>query len=205
MDMLSPTSVPQPNTSELLPGLRAGEEQAFEAFVRRFCDPMFYVAKRILRNDEDAREAMQEAFLSAFRGLANFAGQAELSTWLHRIVINAALRKLRSRDQAAEQSIERLLPHFTDDEHHQQAPQQGETSVEALLQRKEMQSLVRQQIDQLPDSYRTVVLLRDIEGLNTEETAAMLGITTLLVKTRLHRARQALRTLLEPYFKGEWR
>ena len=66
-----------------------------------------------------------------------------------------------------------------------------------------MQSLVRQQIDQLPDSYRTVVLLRDIEGLRTEETATMLGITTWLVKTRLHRARQALRTLLEPFFVGD--
>ncbi|VTT98048.1 rna polymerase sigma factor : RNA polymerase sigma factor, sigma-70 family OS=Planctomyces limnophilus (strain ATCC 43296 / DSM 3776 / IFAM 1008 / 290) GN=Plim_3811 PE=4 SV=1: Sigma70_r2: Sigma70_r4_2 [Gemmataceae bacterium] len=201
MDMTPPSNRPQPTEGELLPALRAGEEEAFEAFVRRFCDPMYYVARRILRNDEDTRDAVQEAFLSAFRGLDGFDGRSKLSTWVHRIVINAALKKLRAV-QRAEQSIEPLLPHFTDGEHHATEPAAWGASVEELTCRAELRALVHRRIDQLPESYRTVILLRDIEGLDTEEAAAMLGTSVLVVKTRLHRARQALRTLLEPDLKG---
>ena len=203
MNMTPPTNQPQPTEGELLPGLQAGEEAAFEAFVRRFCDPMYYVAKRILRNDEDTRDAIQEAFLQAFRGMEKFEGRSQLSTWLHRIVINAALKKLRSVQRSGEQSIEPLLPHFCEGEHHGTEPVAWQSSVEEIATRKELKAIVHRRIGELPESYRTVILLRDIEGLDTEETAKMLGTSTLVIKTRLHRARQALRTLLEPDLKGD--
>jgi RNA polymerase sigma-70 factor (ECF subfamily) len=201
MEMTASTTKPLPTEGEMLPGLRAGEAEAFEAFVRRFCDPMYYVAKRILQNEDDTKEVMQEAFMQAFRKIDQFEGRSQLSTWLHRIVINTALKKLRTRQRNPERSIEELLPHFSDDEHHRSSPAEWQSSVEELVVRKELRLLVQKRIEQLPESYRTVILLRDIEGLDTEETAKLLDTSTMVVKTRLHRARQALKTLLEPDLK----
>jgi RNA polymerase sigma-70 factor, ECF subfamily len=201
MEMVPPSNRPLPAESEILPGLKAGEQAAFEAFVRLFCDPMYYVARRLLRNDEDAREVMQDAFLQAFRAMDQFEGRAQLSTWLHRIVINASLKKLQANQRSSHASIEHLLPHFGEDEHHlDDIGDFGvlQSSVEELVSRKELREIVHKRIQDLPDAYRTVILLRDIEGLSTEETATILETSLLVVKTRLHRARQALRTLLEP-------
>ena len=103
--------------SALLERLRAGEAAAFERLVREQGGRMLAVARRFLREDEDARDAVQDAFLSAFRSLDSFEGQAKLSTWLHRIVVNAALMKLRARKRRPEESIEELLPRFLEDGH----------------------------------------------------------------------------------------
>ncbi len=164
---------------------------------------MLAVARRLLRDEDDARDAVQEAFLAAFRSISQFEGSARLSTWLHRIVVNAALMKLRSRQRKPEEAIEDLLPSFLEDGHRvdHHAPGWPEP-VDVLLQRKEVCSLVRRSIDRLPSSYRTVLLCRDIEGLDTGEAAALLGISENAVKIRLHRARQALRTLLDPHLRG---
>jgi RNA polymerase sigma-70 factor (ECF subfamily) len=208
MDMLPRTDRPPaagegPSESDLVTSLRAGEEAAFEAFVRQYCDPMYYVARRILRNDDDAREAMQEAFLSAFRKVHQFDGRAQFSTWLHRIVINASLKKLQSRRRHEKHTIDAFLPTFTDDDHHRIEPRGPALSTEDLVHRNELKEIIHHQINELPEIYRTVILLRDIEGLDTEETAHLLETTTVVIKTRLHRARQALRTLLEPWLAGD--
>jgi RNA polymerase sigma-70 factor (ECF subfamily) len=108
--------------------------------------------------------------------------------------------KLRTRKRKPEQSIETLLPAFLDDGHHEERFQSWEEPVDQALERAENRVLVRRQIDALPESYRTVLVLRDIEGLDTEETANMLGLTVNATKIRLHRARQALRTMLAPHF-----
>jgi RNA polymerase sigma-70 factor (ECF subfamily) len=162
---------------------------------------MLLVARRILRNDEDARDAVQEAFASAFKEIHRFQGQSRLGTWLHSIVVNAALGRLRSLQRHAEKSIEDLLPHFGEGEHQLDPPTPWKVLPDTVLQQEESRALVRECIDQLPESYRTVLLLRDIEELATEETAQVLGTTQGVVKTRLHRARQALRTLLDPHFR----
>jgi RNA polymerase sigma-70 factor (ECF subfamily) len=187
--------------STLLDGLRQGEADACAAFVRQFAGPMYGAARRLLRNDDDAHDVLQEAFFHAFRGIHQFDGRCQLSTWLHRIVINAALQKLRTLQRRPELSIEEHLPRFGEDEHHQRSPCAFLSSVEEIASRKELRAFVQRRIDELPETYRRVLLLRDIEGMDTEETATLLGITTMLVKTRLHRARQALRAMLEPYFK----
>ena len=186
---------------KLLARLRANEESAFEELVRTFSPRLMAVARRIVGNDEDARDVIQEAFLSAFRSLDRFAGEAKLSTWLHRIVINTALMKLRRRRRKPEESIEPLLPAFLSDGHHAERFASWSEPADRSLSRKETREAVRRHIDELPESFRTVLLLRDIEGLSTEETARLLETTPNAVKIRLHRARQALRTLLAPHFR----
>jgi RNA polymerase sigma-70 factor (ECF subfamily) len=180
-------------------GLRAGREEAYEELVRSQGGRMLAVARRLLGDGEDAHDAVQEAFLSAFRSMGRFAGDARLSTWLHRIVVNAALMKLRTRRRKPEQPIDDLLPTFHSDGHRRDpgGPWQPAEEVES----REVRRLVRESIDRLPESYRTVLVLRDIEELDAAEVAERLGVTPGVVKTRLHRARQALRTLLDPHLR----
>jgi RNA polymerase sigma-70 factor (ECF subfamily) len=187
----------------LLAGLRAGDEAAFEALVRAYCVRLLAVTRRYLRNEEDARDAVQDALLSAFKAIHTFGGQARLSTWLHRIAVNAALQKLRSCERRHEQPIDVLLPQFLPDGHQANPAVEWQEPVDAALQRQELRDLVRGNIDRLPENYRTVLLLRDIEELDTEEVARLLGLNAGSVKTRLHRARQALRVLLDPHFRGD--
>lgn len=181
--------------------LRRNDEAAFEELVRRETPHLLAVARRMLRQEEDAQDAVQQAFLSAFRALPSFNGQCRLSTWLHRIVTNMALMKLRTRSRKPEQGIEELLPRFLDDGHHAEPMSDWSVAADRLMEQREVRSQVRAAIDQLPEAFRTVLLLRDIEELDTDETARLLGLTTGAVKTRLHRARQALATLLQPVFR----
>jgi len=191
-----------PPGGDLVVRLRAGDGAAFEELVRQEGGRMLAVARRLLRSEEDARDALQDAFVSAFKSIDRYTGDARLSTWLHRITVNAALMKLRTQRRRPERSIETLLPAFKEDGHQANPPAPWRETAESLLDQKETRELVRRKIDELPDDHRTVLLLRDIEELDTEETARLLSVSVSAVKTRLHRARQALRTLLEPAFKG---
>jgi RNA polymerase sigma-70 factor (ECF subfamily) len=179
----------------LLAQLRAGDERAFAALVRRESGKLLAVARRILRSEEEAQDAVQEALLSAFQNLDRFEGNARLSTWLHRITVNAALMRLRSKKRRREDAIDELLPGFAEDGHHL-APVQDFRGVDDELASAQLAAIVRAAIDELPESYRVVLVLRDIEGMDTSEAAAALGIGPDAAKMRLHRARQALRTLL---------
>jgi RNA polymerase sigma-70 factor (ECF subfamily) len=186
--------------SDLVAGLRAGDADAYETAVRRFAPRMLAVAKRLLRAEEDANDALQEAFLSAFKSVGSFDGASGLGTWLHRIVVNASLMRLRTRRRRERETPlpDGFVPTFDETGHHTRpVPAWGEDACSQAMT-SEMRAQVRASIDQLPESYRTVLLLRDIEELDTEETARVLGCSTANVKTRLHRARQALRALLEP-------
>jgi len=185
----------------LLHGLKNGEEWAFEALVRAFGARMLSVARRIVGNDEDARDVVQSAYLSAFRAVGAFEGSAQLSTWLHRIVVNTALMRLRSRRRKPEESIDALLPAFKADGHYFERFSSDYLAADALLERKETRRIVRDAIEQLPEPYRTVLVLRDIEEMSTHEVANALEITTSAVKVRLHRARQALFTLLRRHYQ----
>ncbi|MEQ8766541.1 MAG: sigma-70 family RNA polymerase sigma factor [Planctomycetota bacterium] len=191
---------PPPEDVRLVERLREGDELAFEELVRSFTPRLLATARRFLRNEEDARDAVQEAFLSAFKNLGRFEGHSRISTWLHRILINAALMKLRSRKRRPEISIETLLPKFLDDGHNVDPPGKWSESAGALAQQREIQKVVRDRIEELPENYRTVLLLRDIAGHDTAEAAEILDVTPNAVKIRLHRARQALKTLLDPNF-----
>jgi RNA polymerase sigma-70 factor (ECF subfamily) len=180
--MAPPTPAPGLDDTSLVAALRAGDDRTYEVFVRRHCGPMLAVAGRILRNEEDARDALQDAFLSVFKEIERFDGRSRLTSWLHRIVINAALMRLRRR-RHAEKSIEELLPHFGDEEHQIDPPAPWMDLPLAGLQRQELCDRVRKAIDQLPETYRTILMLRDIEGLAMEETARLLDSSIGVVNT----------------------
>jgi RNA polymerase sigma-70 factor (ECF subfamily) len=183
--------------------LRAGDEEASAALVRKYGGRLLAVARRFLRCEEDSADAVQEAFLAAFRYLDQFEGNSSLGTWLHRIVVNACLTKLRAQSRSRAMPIDDLLPTFDETGHHTRPVRPWEEQALSQLTRAETRIQVRACIERVPEPYRTVLLLRDIEELNTDQTAEQLGITAGAVKTRLHRARQALRTLLEPLFHPE--
>jgi RNA polymerase sigma-70 factor (ECF subfamily) len=187
----------------LVARLRAGDDAAFAELVRDNGGRLLAVARRMLRSEEDARDALQEAFLQAFRAVDRFEGGARLSTWLHRIVINACLMKLRSRGRKPEASIDELLPRFYADGHRIDPGPPWRTEGLDPVESRELRALVRESIDRLPEIYRSVLLLRDIEELSTEETAQLLDVKLDTVKVRLHRARQALRALIAPRFTQE--
>jgi RNA polymerase sigma-70 factor (ECF subfamily) len=139
--------------------------------------------------------------LSAFRALGSFRKGSSLGTWLHRIVVNACLSKLRARRRRRETSLD-LLSAFDESGRHTAPLSPLSPHAEDTLAREETRAQVRACIDRLPESYRAVLLLRDIEVLDTEEAARALGTTPGAVKVSLHRARQALRRLLEPVIAG---
>ncbi len=185
---------------ELVAGLRRDEPQAHEEFVYRYGGRMLAAARRFLASEQDCQDAVQQTFISAFRSIDRFEGNAKLGTWLHRILVNACLMLLRTRARRNEISIDDLLPPFDRSGHHAGSIARWRQPPDDRLQSDETRLLVRRCIDMLPDDYRNVIILRDIEELDTEEAAGTLGISPGAVKTRLHRARQALRTLLEPHF-----
>ena len=187
---------------ELVAALQRGDEAAFAALVRTQSGRMLAVAKRILRSPDDANDAVQEAFFQAFRAIGRFEGEARLSTWLHRITVNACLLRLRFAKRHPEAPLDELLPSFDETGHRVAADTDADWPDDVLtrLDKDQVAKTVREAIARLPENFRIVVTLRDIEGLSTEETALALGIRPEAAKMRLHRARQALRTLLEPQF-----
>jgi len=180
----------------LLRDLRAGREDAYAELVDAYGPRLFAVARRLMATDDDAHDAVQDGLLQAFRAIDAFQGASALSTWMHRIVVNAALMRLRARRSRPELALDDVVPGAVEDACPWGAPR-AETSEDALI-RKELRCRVLMGIAKLPESYRTVLVLRDIEERSTAQTARALGITSNAVKTRLHRARRALRTILEP-------
>jgi RNA polymerase sigma-70 factor (ECF subfamily) len=196
----APFALP-PEEAALLAQLRAGEPAAYERWVRASAPRALSVARRLLRNEQDAQDVTQEAFFSAFKHLDSFDASSRLSTWLHRIVVNAALMKLRAKRRRPEESIEERLPRFDADGEHTHAPWAWGARGDAAAGNAQLRKAVRAAIDELPDLYRDVLMLRDIEELTTEEAATTLGITVAALKTRLHRARLALRDRLDPLMR----
>lgn len=193
-----PESIACDEDGVLLARLRAGDDSAYEELVQGHGGRMLATARRMVRREEDAHDIVQEAFLLAFRSLPAFEGRSRVSTWLHRIVVNVALMKLRSRRRRPEVSIDDELPQFRSDgtrvlEDH------DATSLDpaGAYENATMKVLLRSCLERLPDVHRTVIVLRDMEDLTTEETAEILGIRPVAVKVRLHRARQALKTLMQ--------
>jgi RNA polymerase sigma-70 factor (ECF subfamily) len=184
----------------LVAALRAGEGWAFEVVVRTYGGRLLGVARRYARCDADAQDIVQSSYLNAFRAMSRFEGQSQLFTWLHRIVVNTALMRIRSRRRKPEESIEELLPRFQEDGHHTEQFADWAAPADELLQREHTRATVRAAIDRLPGQFRSVLLLRDIDEFSTQEVAEMLGATTTAIKVRLHRARQALAKLLSADF-----
>ena len=196
--MSDKSSISQPITADAV-ALDIEPEQ----LVRDNIASMLNLAERLLRDRGLAEDAVQDAFISAFRGLHKFEHRSSLKTWLHRITVNSALTKLRQSKRRAEQSIDEYLPEFDQYDCRIEAPWNSLASVEEVIESAELCDQVTEGINKLPDSYRIVLQLRDIEGYNTAEVALQLEISESNVKVRLHRARAALKKRLEPILRGE--
>lgn len=177
-------------------GLRLGERWAIESLVHRFGPMLYGAARAILHDESDASDAVQDGLVSALGSIGTLEDPQALPAWLKRIVTNAALLIRRKQTRRRERAIETLLPSFEESGvRHDPGPQNVNVALENMESR-ELVGLVRGAIEDLPEAFREVLLLRDIVGLSNTEAASELGITPNLTKVRLHRARQALRTLL---------
>ena len=182
----------------LVHACKKGAVNAFEQLVKRYDARLFRIAQHITHNPEDAEEAVQEAFLKAFRNLSSFQEKSQFSTWIFRITVNESLMKLRKQRYAKQVSID-------SDAHAPEAIMADEIAdwapnPEQLYGTSELRSILRSQLQELPPSLRVTFVLRDIEGLSTEEAAEVLAVTVDAVKARLWRARIKLRQLLTRYF-----
>jgi RNA polymerase sigma-70 factor, ECF subfamily len=199
---------PQPNAAApvvtdeaLVARARGGDFHAFEELVDRYEDKIFRLAYRFVRNETEAKEILQDTFLSVWRKLDTFKGDAQFGSWLYRVATNAALMRLRAQRRHPEVATAELPVDYLDN--YGQLPQWGENWAKRPddeLQSEELRRRIQQAVDELPDIYRTVFIVRDVEGLSTEETAEVLQISVPTVKTRLHRARLALRNAISHYF-----
>lgn len=187
--------------SLLLARAREGDFAAFESLVTASEGKTYHHLLRLVGNAEDARDLLQETFLSAYRNLGSFKGDSAFSTWVYRIATNHALMRLR-RKVPQEIAIDDLaIP--THEELKSRTISDWDIDPREAILRKELRETLQAAIEKLPALYRAVVVMRDVEELTTEETAAALGITEGAVKTRLHRARIFLREALAPYLGGE--
>jgi RNA polymerase sigma-70 factor (ECF subfamily) len=184
---------------QLIASIRGGETQQFHELIRPYERSVFVMALSLLHNEADAEDVAQEAFLKAFRNLSSFRGEAKFGTWLISIVLNEARSRLRRNKTVRVDSLD------------QESDEPGHISPALLrdwreipsqaLERNEMRLILREAVDALPDNYREVLLLRDVEELSTLEAATVLQISTASIKVRLHRARMMLQKDLAPKLK----
>jgi RNA polymerase sigma-70 factor, ECF subfamily len=196
---LTPSTTVQPDESVLVEQAKAGDQQAFSALVSRYQRKIYRLAKNITRNDEDAEDVLQEAFLKAYEHLDKFEGHSKFYTWIVRIAVNEALMKLRKRRGDREVSLDEPLGLGEEEVKREIAV--WEDNPEQRYSREEMQEILNEAVDGLKEDFRTVFVLRDIEEMSTEETAEVLKISIPAVKSRLLRARLALREKLTRKFK----
>jgi RNA polymerase sigma-70 factor, ECF subfamily len=195
----------QPSDESLVERARAKDEAAFEELVSRYEDKLYRLAMRFVRNETDAQEILQEAFLSAWRNLPSFEGRAQFGSWMYRVTVNASLMLLRSRNRHPEVNVDDVEPTalnnaVAEDGQRVRGNSDWAERADSQLQSAEMRKHIQTSVDALPDGLRTVFLLRDVEELSTENTADLLGLSVPAVKTRLHRARLALREAIGRYF-----
>jgi RNA polymerase sigma-70 factor (ECF subfamily) len=178
----------------LVHACKSGDAAAFEELVKRYDTKLFRIAQHITHNREDAQDAVQEAFLKVFRKLTQFQENSQFSTWLTRITVNESLMKLRKQRHNKEFSIDNNF----ESEDHSLASELADWALnpEELYRGFELRNILRSELQELQPGLRVVFVLRDIEGLSTEETAEMLESTPVAVKARLWRARLKLRERL---------
>lgn len=181
----------------LIAKLKQGDPASFEQLVRQYGGYMLTIARRYLFNEYDAQDTVQDAYLQAFNAIKHFEGRSSLRSWLHKIVTNSALMKIRGDSRRKIELLEDDRTLFDKQGKRIVTEQEISLSIEETAINKEKSAFVREHIDSLPATSRHLLLLRDIEGYSTEETSKLLGISIPAVKTGLHRARQALKKSLE--------
>jgi len=197
----------QPGDRELVERAQKGDGEAFAMLVERHQRQLYRLALRMTGSEADAQEVLQEAFLNAYQKLPLFRGEAQFSSWLYRIAANSALmrlrRKRRAPDALAEQPLELSGPKFSA-EGYLEPTSSSDWSQRAdeRMMSDQLGAAINQAVQELPEDYRTVFLLKDVDGLSNEDIAEALDLTVPAVKSRLHRARLALREKLSDFFEG---
>lgn len=179
---------------DLVTALKANDQQAYSHVIAKYGGRLLALSRRMLRDEQEAKDNVQETLIQLLRSIGQFEGRSSFWTWLRRIAVNEALQHIRAR-KVATTSLDDIAPHY--DEFGLRV-EPGLSSSSKWPQRRELEIIVREAINQLPAVHRLVLLLRDVEQLSTAETAALLDLTVGAVKTRLHRARAALKRLLAP-------
>ena len=192
---------PSLTDAEMASRVAAGDQAAFRLLMRRHNQAMFRTARSILRDDAEAEDAVQEAYLHAYRRIADFRGDSKLSTWLLSIAVNEAIGRLRRRQRRATViSLEGDIAHGGDDSPTGERAADEGGGPENLAVRAEARRLLERTIDQLPEAFRSVFVLRAVQELDVDDTAAALGIPEATVRTRFFRARALLRESLSREF-----
>ena len=191
----SPVEAKKTDDLELVARTRAGDRTAFDELVNRHAAKIFRLARHITRNDAEAEDVLQDAFYKAYTRLGQFHADAQFYTWLVRIAVNEALMRLRKRRNSKTVSLDAELE--TEDGSLQREAASPNENPEQGYSRAETRKFLEQAIDSLDEGYRTVFVLRDVEGLSTQETAEMLDLSISAVKSRLLRARLQLREKLK--------
>ena len=190
----------QAPAEDTLARARAGDPEAFGDLVRPHLPMFFRAIDRILGNEAESQDALQDALVALHRELPSFQAQSAFSTWAYRVCVNQALMARRKRIRRREDAVEDCMPQFDDSGHHMDQDRilAWSEAAEALdrVAEAELQGRVRAALDRLTDDQRAAFVLKDLEGWETDEIAAKLGISRDLVRQRLHRARLALRSLL---------
>jgi len=185
--------------SFLVRRLQAGDRQAFDLIFSRYVNQVYRQALKIMGNEADAEEVVQEVFLTVYEKAKGFRGRAAFSTWIYRVTLNAAVSRLRRQKKGETVDIEEYLPRFREDGHHLVRPViDWSSGIEERLMDAEFQGIVREAIDQLPPVDKAV-LLSDFDGFSNREIGEALGLSVQAVKARLHRGRLFLRGKLAVY------
>lgn len=197
----TPTAAKERNERELIARILSGEKDLFHDLIRPYERMLYLTAYSIVKNETDAEECAQDAVINAYRNLARFRGDSKFSTWLVTIVVNEARQKLRKAKRAKEDSLDETIE--GEDKEFTPAPLTDWREIPSeALERKELRETLRKAVDALPDIYRQVFTLRDLQEMNVAETAGALGVNENIVKVRLHRARMMLQKTLAPYLRS---
>lgn len=183
---------------QLVEEFKKGDQKSFEELLQRYAAKAFSLASRLTKNQEDAEEVLQDVFVTVFRKIDGFQGKSSFSSWLYRITVNASFMKLRKRKQDQSVAIEDMPPQI---QKSLAVPRNLHQEADAVTMRHQVTEVLEDAIGRLPDDYRPVFILRDIDGMTSREVSKILNLTVPAVKSRLHRSRMMLRRRLSRFFK----
>lgn len=183
--------------AELVLEIKKGDESAFQEVMSRYTQKVYNLAIRLTRNQEDAEEILQDVFVTVYKKINSFEGKSAFSSWLYRVTANTAFMKLRKRKQSDSISFEEVSPTIRDN-WVGKSPEDSDTDYMSI--RHELREIIQRAVERLPEEYRNIFVLRDIDGLSNEEVAETLALSVPAVKSRLHRARLILRKKLQRYY-----
>jgi RNA polymerase sigma-70 factor (ECF subfamily) len=182
---------------DLINEFKEGNNSAFEELVSRYSEKAYHLAYRFTRNQEDAEEVLQDVFVTVYKKIDGFEGKSSFSSWLYRVTVNAGLMKIRKRKQDRSVAMDDILPQIENAISVRNAEYQN---ADVNTYRKQLTKAMEEAIEKLPDDYRPVFILRDVDGLTSKEVSKILNLSIPAVKSRLHRSRLMLRKKLCPLY-----